>query len=238
PRPLSAPPPHSRHRPALSSSLSTPAGTDARIMHLPPPLLLLLSFALGASAASSSSASAAASTSAGSSSSAIGTPTNSAALPSLSGVSPCVANCLELATAAANCSSEVAVNCFCVAPNAKPYAKALVSCLTACPTEVASTEALVEQFCAAATKPTSLSFPSFVLSSTSASASASASASSVSGSTFSTVASTTAPASSSPPPSTTSSAARPLGVRLGLGHGMCGVAMTVAGILLGAALLR
>ncbi|KAJ7438598.1 hypothetical protein FB451DRAFT_1570201 [Mycena latifolia] len=182
-------------------------------------------FAFGACAASASihfQPSAAASSSA--SASAIGTPTNSAALPSLSGLSSCAANCLGLAAAATNCSSEVAFNCFCVAPNAKPYAKALVSCLTACPTEVASTEALVEQFCAAATKPTPLSFPSFVPSSTSASASAS----SASGS--STAASTTAPASSSPPPSTTSNAtlsAHPFGMGVGVGVGMGGVAATL-----------
>ncbi|KAJ7438592.1 hypothetical protein FB451DRAFT_1447900 [Mycena latifolia] len=42
-----------------------------------------------------------------------------------------VANCLWLAAATASCSSEVAVNCFCVALPAKTYAPALVACLTA-----------------------------------------------------------------------------------------------------------
>ncbi|KAJ7437345.1 hypothetical protein FB451DRAFT_1416914 [Mycena latifolia] len=121
-----------------------------------------------------------------------------------------------------------------VAAQRKTNPASLIACLTACPTEVSSTEALVEEFCAAAAKPTSLSFPSFVPSSTSASASTSAS--SVSGFASSTAASTTAPASSSPPPSTTpSNAARPLGVGMGMGHGMGGVVMTVAGILRGAA---
>ncbi|KAJ7432744.1 hypothetical protein FB451DRAFT_1570139 [Mycena latifolia] len=60
---------------------------------------------------------------------------------------PVLANCLGLAAEAANCSSEVAVNCFRVTPLAKTYA--------------------------AATKPTSLSLPSFVPSSTSASSAAS-----------------------------------------------------------------
>ncbi|KAJ7437325.1 hypothetical protein FB451DRAFT_1416899 [Mycena latifolia] len=120
---------------------------------------------------------------------------------------------------------------------AKTYAAALVSCLTACLAEVSSTEALVEQFCAAAMKPTSLSFPSFVPSSTSASASSSAASNSSVGS------STAMPPAgfSSPPPSTTSNAAfsaHPLGMGVGVGRGVGGVAMTVAGVLLGAALLR
>ncbi|KAJ7438752.1 hypothetical protein FB451DRAFT_1192450 [Mycena latifolia] len=64
---------------------------------------------------------------------AIGTPTNSAALPvpSLRGVSSCAdVHSGELPgarAAAVNCSSEVAVNCFCVAPLTKTYAAALVA---------------------------------------------------------------------------------------------------------------
>ncbi|KAJ7434415.1 hypothetical protein FB451DRAFT_1418887 [Mycena latifolia] len=164
-------------------------------MHLPPALLLLtLTFALDTSAASSSSpASASASAAASSNSSAIGTPTNSAAQPSLSAVSPCVANRLGLVAAAANCSSELA---------RKTYAASLVACLTACPGEVSSAEALVEQFCAAAIEPISISFPSFAPSSSSA---ASAANSGVWSS-----AATMALTSSSAPPSTPRARPTPL----------------------------
>ncbi|KAJ7432737.1 hypothetical protein FB451DRAFT_1570140 [Mycena latifolia] len=94
-------------------------------MHLPPALLLLtLAFALGASAASSSSpASASASASAAASSaSTIGTPTNSAALPSLHGVVSCGA--LSCSSPALHllrmyCSSEVALN-YCATPPSPP----------------------------------------------------------------------------------------------------------------------
>ncbi|KAJ7434404.1 hypothetical protein FB451DRAFT_1311505 [Mycena latifolia] len=91
-------------------------------MQLPPhPPLLAITFALGACTASTSSTSSSRLErqcygSSSASASAIGTPTNSAALPPLSGVSPCAANCVGLAAAAAYCSSEGAVNCLGVAP--------------------------------------------------------------------------------------------------------------------------
>ncbi|KAF7362913.1 CFEM domain-containing protein [Mycena venus] len=163
------------------------------------PLALLISvLALGASvsvsAASSSSGkssiSATPTSASPSSSNSIGTPSNSAALPSLSGVSSCVSNCLAVAASADGCVSLAAVDCFC--PNPKNYTTAFLGCLNACPSEVASAEALVEQFCAAASKSTSLSFASFTPSS-----SASVSGSSVSGSSNSASASATAPPTSS-----------------------------------------
>ncbi|KAJ7438582.1 hypothetical protein FB451DRAFT_1416105 [Mycena latifolia] len=183
-------------------------------MHLLPPPLLALTFVLGTSSSASATA--------------IGTPTNSATLPSLSGVFSCVANCLGLA-AAANCSSEVAVNCFCIAPLAaltllclhrKTHPASLVSCLTACPDQVSSAEALVEQFCVAASKPTSLSFPSFIPSSISACASASSSAasnSSVGSSTAMALASSSVPPP--PPPSNAAGAPRLGGMVVGLRGG-------------------
>ncbi|KAJ7077617.1 hypothetical protein C8R44DRAFT_825960 [Mycena epipterygia] len=202
---------------------------------LPQPLLLL-TFAFGAWAASSSSASrsASASVSAGgaSSSSAIGTPTNSAELPSLSGVSTCVVTCLGEAAGAATCSSEVAVDCFC--PNPQNYTSTFVACLTACPSEVVSAEALVEQFCAAASKPTSLSFPSFTPSSTSASVSASAPSSSGSKSSVASP-SATAPASSSASVSPSASTGAAGAVRL---PSLGGLLVSAAGVLLGAMMVR
>ncbi|KAJ6487021.1 hypothetical protein C8R45DRAFT_1098262 [Mycena sanguinolenta] len=123
-----------------------------------PHTLLVAILALGfssVSAASSSSrptstsasaTSASASASAAASSNSLGTPSNSAALPSLSGVSACVNTCLGKATEADNCAGLASVDCFCVNPG--PYTTALLACLTACPSEVASAEALVEKFCA------------------------------------------------------------------------------------------
>ncbi|KAJ7024660.1 hypothetical protein C8F04DRAFT_1131001 [Mycena alexandri] len=179
-----------------------------------PRALFALTLALGAFAASSgtngANASGASGTngggnagaSSGSGSSGIGTPTNSAQLPSLSGVSSCVTDCLETAAGAAGCESEVAVNCFCATP--KNYTTAFLGCLTTCPSEVASAEALVEQFCAAASTPTSLSFASFTPSSTPVS-SASTSSASKSGSTSGGSSATSPPSS----PSASSSASTP-----------------------------
>ncbi|KAJ7445477.1 hypothetical protein FB451DRAFT_1433288 [Mycena latifolia] len=142
------------------------------------------------------------------------------------------ANCLGLVAVAANCSSEVAVNCFGVAPLAKTYAADLVLCITACPDEVSSAQALVQQFCAAAMKPTSLPFPSFTPSSTSAYGASSAAFASNSSAGSSTA---TAPASSSapPPPTLSNTAGAPRLLWMGMG----GAAMSVAGVL-GVALLR
>ncbi|KAJ7434422.1 hypothetical protein FB451DRAFT_1418891 [Mycena latifolia] len=58
-------------------------------------------------------------------------------------------------------------------PSRKTYGAALLSCLTACPAGLPSTVALVENFCAAARKPTSIFCHSFVTSSSSAASAAS-----------------------------------------------------------------
>ncbi|KAJ7434407.1 hypothetical protein FB451DRAFT_1467626 [Mycena latifolia] len=105
-------------------------------------------------------------------------------------------------------------------PQRKPYAAALLSCLTACPAGLLSAEALVEHFCAAARKPTSISFHSFVTSSSSA-ASAPSSAPANSGLGSNTV---TAPASSS---STSSNAPR-----TNTAHSLDSVTPTAAHVLL------
>ncbi|KAJ7155265.1 hypothetical protein C8R46DRAFT_438179 [Mycena filopes] len=140
----------------------------------------------------------------GSTTSGLVTPTNSAQLPSLSGVSSCVTDCLGTAASAAGCESEVAFDCFCATP--KSYTTAFLACLTTCPTEVASAEALVGKFCAAASKPTSLSFASFTPSSTLTSPSNSAS-NSASSTATSPSDSPTASNSSSPPTNTGAAAA-------------------------------
>ncbi|KAJ7438587.1 hypothetical protein FB451DRAFT_1447895 [Mycena latifolia] len=138
---------------------------------------------------------------------------------------------LSTASAWLRCASSSLLSLFPI--DAKIYAAALVACLTACPAEVWSAEALVGQCCAAATKPTSLSFPSFIPSSTSASNSASSASNSGAGSSTA-----TAPASFSPAPTTTPSnaAAAHKAHRLGLPLG--DVAASLAGVRLGAALLR
>ncbi|KAJ7440016.1 hypothetical protein FB451DRAFT_1415378 [Mycena latifolia] len=102
---------------------------------LPPALLLFLAFALGRKCQCRASRVAigtptnwvalpslngVSSAAARSTSSVIGPPTDSAALPSLSETSSCVGDRLGLAAAAANCSSEVAVNSFCGAPLCMP----------------------------------------------------------------------------------------------------------------------
>ncbi|KAJ7920228.1 hypothetical protein B0H13DRAFT_2425729 [Mycena leptocephala] len=166
------------------------------MLSLPHTFLLLAFSALGASAASSShSATKSSASGVPSSSNRIGTPSNSAALPSLSAVSPCVNNCLAVAAGADGCQSLAAVDCFC--PNPANYTSAFLGCLTGCPSEVASAEALVQKFCAAAATPTSLSFASF----TPSSSASAASSSFISGS------SVTAPPSSSVPTTSASSSA-------------------------------
>ncbi|KAJ7613323.1 hypothetical protein DFH06DRAFT_1344792 [Mycena polygramma] len=82
-----------------------------------------------------------------------------------------------MAASADGCESVVAVDCFC--PHPQNYTTAFLACLgtcppatcltpsagasaapLGCPSEVPSAEALVEQFCAAAATPTSMSFAS------------------------------------------------------------------------------
>ncbi|KAJ7640025.1 hypothetical protein DFH06DRAFT_1302100 [Mycena polygramma] len=209
-------------------------------MHASPVLLVALA-ALGASAQSSSRSVSASVSGSGSASSvssvsgsnSIGTPSNSAALPSLSGVSSCVTNCLAMAASADGCESVAAVDCFC--PQPKNYTSTFLTCLTACPSEVPSAEALVEQFCAAAATPTSLSFASFNPSATPSSLSTSLSVSgsksgSASRSGTGSSASQTAPSSAA---TTSNAAAAVRGMGMG-GVPLLPLALMGAGMLMGA----
>ncbi|KAK7691519.1 hypothetical protein QCA50_004918 [Cerrena zonata] len=145
------------------------------------------SASVSASAASSGSASGNASSSASA--------TSSANFPSLSGYSPCVANCLGMAVSQTGCSSLVEVQCFCT--NMTLFTSSIVSCISSgCPTDLNNAEALSQQFCNIASPSVSLSFPS-----PPPTASSSSSASSSSGSSGST--SSSSSTSSAPSTSTT-----------------------------------
>ncbi|KAJ7073172.1 hypothetical protein C8F01DRAFT_269827 [Mycena amicta] len=191
------------------------------MLHLLLSLSLSVPFALAASS-SSHRPSATSSISATGSSSAIGTPSNSAALPVLSNVPSCVTDCLAMAAAQDGCESEVAVDCFC--PNPKNYTTALLVCMQSCPDEVSTAEAIVESFCAVAATSTSLSFASFTPSSSSGSESITSSGSTTAPTT------TSASASTSPSPSSSGSAGR----RVGTSLSGVGVALGTT-VLLGAA---
>ncbi|KAI0077238.1 hypothetical protein K474DRAFT_1707537 [Panus rudis PR-1116 ss-1] len=112
--------------------------------------------------------------------------TSSAEFPSLSGYSPCVANCLGLAISQTGCSSIVDVQCFC--NNATRFTRSLVGCISKdCPSDLSNAESLSQQFCNVASPSVSLSFsitsiPSSSASSSSNSASATSSSSSASSS--------------------------------------------------------
>jgi len=96
--------------------------------------------------------------------------TSTAQYPSLSGVPPCVSQCLETAISTSNCTSVIDVNCFCISGK---FPKAIVSCVsTTCPTELNSTESLAQQFCNIASASPSLTFPLPTTSSTATSGSA------------------------------------------------------------------
>jgi len=83
--------------------------------------------------------------------------TSSAAFPSLTGYSTCVTTCFGLATADANCTSEVDVNCYCAS---KAFPATIVACVQSnCTSELFSAETLAQSFCNLATSSTSLSFP-------------------------------------------------------------------------------
>jgi len=120
-------------------------------------------------------------------------PTSSAAYPSLSGYSPCVTNCLQLAASNGGCSSIIQTSCYCNSTNVTPFERDLVSCVgSGCPNELSSAESLAKAFCAAGNSSTSISFPPM----TSSSSSRSSSLSSVSSSIHSS--SSTSSSSSSP----------------------------------------
>ncbi|KAJ7875302.1 hypothetical protein B0H14DRAFT_3859505 [Mycena olivaceomarginata] len=166
-----------------------------------------------------------------SSSNSLGTPSNSAFLPMLSGVSSCVSTCFEQAVGADGWMSEAAVDCFC--PNPKNFTAPFVACLTPCPSEVPAAEALVQSFCAAAATPTSLSFPPFT---PSASASSLSNSNSKSGS--GTGSSTAPPSSAATSPSTSAwtspNAAMRLRMRGEGGPPLLQLGVSAAGVLLGA----
>ncbi|KAG7091463.1 hypothetical protein E1B28_010494 [Marasmius oreades] len=83
------------------------------------------------------------------------TPTRSADLPSLSGVSSCVSNAFQLSVSDLNCSSVAQPTCYC---QNLSFPNALIKRISeGCPNELATAEGLVQRFCAVAS--TSLSFP-------------------------------------------------------------------------------
>ncbi|KAH7929547.1 hypothetical protein BV22DRAFT_1116802 [Leucogyrophana mollusca] len=85
------------------------------------------------------------------------TSTTTANFPSLSGYPICVSQCLAIAASSANCTSVIAVDCFCV--NAT-FADTIVSCTAReCYANIQEAENLAKQFCNLATMPNSLSFP-------------------------------------------------------------------------------
>ncbi|KAK0499359.1 hypothetical protein EDD18DRAFT_849472 [Armillaria luteobubalina] len=82
--------------------------------------------------------------------------TLSAKLPTLSGYSTCVTNCLQLSIADANCTSVADVNCFC--PRTE-FTSGLTNCVVPlCPNELPTAETLAQSFCTLASTSTSLSF--------------------------------------------------------------------------------
>ncbi|KAJ7640022.1 hypothetical protein DFH06DRAFT_1430639 [Mycena polygramma] len=133
---------------------------------------------------------------------------------------PVLLAALAALSASAQSSSRSAAS---ASASTKNYTSTFLTCLTACPSEVASAEALVEQFCAAAATPTSLSFASFnpsatpsSLSTSSSSKSGSASGSSSGSGTGSSASQTAPPTSSSSGAGTSNAAAAVRGVGLGV----------------------
>ncbi|KAK0468899.1 hypothetical protein IW261DRAFT_1010681 [Armillaria novae-zelandiae] len=97
--------------------------------------------------------------------------TLSAELPSLSGYSTCVTNCLQLSIAEVNCTSVAEVNCFC---GQADFSSSLTDCVTSqCPNELSTAETLAQRFCAVASTSTSLSFSVTSIASSSTSSSSS-----------------------------------------------------------------
>ncbi|KAF8648779.1 hypothetical protein AX16_006174 [Volvariella volvacea WC 439] len=101
--------------------------------------------------------------------------------PTLSGLPPCVTDCLANGVAAASCSSLVDIDCFC---QSDEFTNRYMRCIALeCPSEEDTAQALAQQFCdlQQPSPSTSLSFPSLSfpsLSSTSSTSSTSASSSS------------------------------------------------------------
>ncbi|KAF8883283.1 hypothetical protein BD779DRAFT_1674619 [Infundibulicybe gibba] len=154
------------------------------------------------SATAPPSSSAASSLSSAGNSSVSATQTSTAQFPSLSGVSTCVSTCLSLSIAESNCTSVVAVNCFC--SNAT-FPALMVNCVNSgCASELSNAETLAQRFCNVATSSTSLSFPLPTSSAISSSRGPSSSGPSSSGSSLSSStpagSSSTAPPTSAAPP--------------------------------------
>ncbi|KAI0737243.1 hypothetical protein C8Q80DRAFT_1214395 [Daedaleopsis nitida] len=137
-----------------------------------------------------------------------GTTTASADFPSLTGLSQCATNCLQLAIAEDGCISITEVDCYCSPKaNATRFANTLVACVSQECTDsadLASAESIAQQFCAKASANTSISFPTSVPSTsfsspfTSTNSSSSSTSASASGNGSST-ATTPAPSSTDPP---------------------------------------
>ncbi|KAJ7658853.1 hypothetical protein DFH06DRAFT_1131134 [Mycena polygramma] len=178
----------------------------------------------------------------GASSNSIGTPSNSAALPSLSGVSSCgggwfsqdatgatATNCLAMAVNADGCEGvAAAADCFC--PHPAPYVTSFLTCLTAYPSEGPATEALVERFCAAAATPTSVRFGSYNPNATPSASLGSASVSSGSRTASGSANASVTALSSSSAATTSNAAARGMGrtVMGGMAMGGIGIGLAVA----------
>ncbi|KAF4621137.1 hypothetical protein D9613_001151 [Agrocybe pediades] len=127
--------------------------------------------------------------------------TSSTQFPSLSQYPSCVTDCLAAAVAAANCSTLVDVNCFCVSRRFSPV---YVGCIAGnCTDQVPAGENLAQQFCNLASSSPSLSFPSV---SSSATATPSSDSSSISSSSSSLSSTATSPAST---PTSSNSRASP-----------------------------
>ncbi|KAI0827590.1 hypothetical protein BC628DRAFT_1318066 [Trametes gibbosa] len=128
---------------SLTPPVESPSGSVALSLSLTP-------LPSGANATVSASGSAA-------STSGSGTTTSSARFPSLSGLSSCASQCFGLAISQDGCNSIVDVNCYCT--NTTRFTSALVACIsTQCPNDLASAESISQQFCALASRSTSLSF--------------------------------------------------------------------------------
>ncbi|KAH9833440.1 uncharacterized protein C8Q71DRAFT_183142 [Rhodofomes roseus] len=128
-----------------------------------------------------------------------GSATSTASLPSFSGYSACVDNCIDSAVAFTGCSSVADVDCFCGGTNSTAFAQNLTSCMANyCPSSIGSAESLANQFCAVASPSTSISFATTSLpSTTSASATNTSSSASRSASRSATSSSTSASATTS-----------------------------------------
>ncbi|KAI0628436.1 hypothetical protein C8Q77DRAFT_1220895 [Trametes polyzona] len=169
------------------------------------------------------------------------TPTSSAQFPSLSGLSSCANQCMGLAISQDGCDSFVDVNCYCA--NSTQFTSGLVACISAhCPNDLSAAENIAQQFCAVASKSTSLSFPTTVPSTTfsdpftsytSASVSASASVSGNSSSTGAS-ASATAPSGTSAAPTASNSSPGNGAEAVGVAGftGLFGLVLSLAGVAL------